>query len=97
MKNIAIFASGSGSNAEQIIRHFNENADKGVQVTLLLPNNPKAYALERAKNLKVDSLVFSREDFYSTEKVKNALTAKNVDFIVLAGFLWLMPANIINA
>jgi len=96
MKSIAIFASGSGSNAEQIIRHFNEHG-KNARVTLLLSNNSKAYALERAKNLKVDSLIFSREDFYNTEKIKNVLITKNVDFIVLAGFLWLMPQNIVDA
>ncbi len=95
MKNIAIFVSGSGSNAEQIIRHFN-GQEKGACVALLLSNNPKAYALERAKNLGVESITFSREGFYNSEKIKNILLKKNIDFVVLAGFLWLMPENIIN-
>ena len=96
MRNIAIFASGSGSNAEQIIRHFNEH-DRSARVALLLSNNSKAYALERASSLGVESLVFSRADFYASESVKNALAAKKIDFIVLAGFLWLIPLDIISA
>ncbi|MDR2937543.1 MAG: phosphoribosylglycinamide formyltransferase, partial [Prevotellaceae bacterium] len=98
MRNIAIFASGSGSNAEQIIRHFNENSGKkNARVTLLLSNNPSAYALQRAKNLGVESLTFSREDFCNSEKIKNVLLEKSIDFVVLAGFLWLTPKNIIDA
>ncbi len=96
MKNIAVFASGSGSNAEQIIRYFKEHHLE-ARVALLLSNNPNAYALERAKNFQVDSLVFSREDLYNTSKIKNALTSNNIDLIVLAGFLWLMPNDIVAA
>ena len=96
MRNIAIFASGSGSNAEQIIRYFNKSA-KSARVALLLSNNHEAYALERAGRLGVETLVFSREDFYATDSVKNALAAKKIDFIVLAGFLWLIPLDIISA
>ncbi len=95
MKNIAIFASGSGSNAEQIIRHLNGQG-KGMRVTLLLSNNPKAYALERAAKLGVASLVFSREALHGGG-VSETLISQNIDFIVLAGFLWLMPAAIIEA
>lgn len=96
MKNIAIFASGSGSNAEQIIRYFNEREEK-ARVTLLLCNNPQAFALERAKSLQVRSLVFSREDLCGTAKVKDILLSENIDLVVLAGFLWLMPPNIVEA
>ncbi len=90
MTNIAIFASGSGSNAENIIKHF-EGSDK-ARVVLLLANTPKAYALERAKRLGVPSMVFSREDFASEEKILGILDSHSVDYVVLAGFLWLVPS-----
>ncbi|MBQ4278592.1 MAG: phosphoribosylglycinamide formyltransferase [Rikenellaceae bacterium] len=92
MKNIAIFASGSGTNAENIIRYF---AGSGrVRVSLLLSNSPKAYALTRAEQLGVPTVVFDREEFGSG-KVANILEQNKVDYLVLAGFLWLVPAGLI--
>lgn len=94
MKNIAIFASGSGTNAENIIKYF-ENSDK-AEVCVVLTNNPKAGVIERAHSLFVDVHVFNREDLYNTQKVLNILNQYNIDLIVLAGFLWLVPENIIK-
>ncbi|MGI5913521.1 MAG: phosphoribosylglycinamide formyltransferase [Bacteroidales bacterium] len=95
MSNIAIFASGSGSNAENIIRHFFGN--KKANVKLILTNNPDAYVIERAKNLNINCLIFNREDLYVTDKIFNVLISNKIDFIVLAGFIWLVPDNIIKA
>jgi len=94
MRNIAIFASGSGTNAENIIRYFSER--KSVKVALVLSNKPDAYVLERASRLKVPAGTFNRSDFYQTDKVLEKLREYKIDFIVLAGFLWLIPEKILN-
>jgi phosphoribosylglycinamide formyltransferase-1 len=92
---IAIFASGSGTNAEEIMRYFQHNSS--VKVVLLLSNNPEAYALERARKFNVPSRVFNREQWKSTECVLEWLEEKKVTHIVLAGFLWLVPTILIKA
>ena len=95
MKNIAIFASGSGTNAENIIRFF--RMDPGIKVQLVCSNKPGAKVLERAENLGVRTCTFNRQEFYDTEYVLEKLQSEGIDFIVLAGFLWLVPENLINA
>jgi phosphoribosylglycinamide formyltransferase-1 len=94
-KRIAIFASGSGSNAQKIMEHFKRNAD--AEVVLILTNNPQAYVLQRADNFEIPSHVFTRHEFYQTDDVINLLKNLQVDLIVLAGFLWLAPASLLNA
>ncbi|MDO4230078.1 MAG: phosphoribosylglycinamide formyltransferase [Capnocytophaga sp.] len=94
MKKIIIFASGSGSNAEQIATYFKEN--KQVAVSLILSNNPKAGVLERAKRLQIPSIVFDRRAFYHSQVVLDIVKAQSPDLIVLAGFLWKFPENIIQ-
>ncbi|HOS72602.1 MAG TPA: phosphoribosylglycinamide formyltransferase [Bacteroidales bacterium] len=94
MKNIAIFASGSGTNAENIIRYFS-NSDS-ARVVLVLSNRSDAFVLKRAKALSVETLFFERGDFYGSGRVPGILQARNIDFIVLAGFLWLVPEDIIE-
>lgn len=90
MTNIAIFASGSGTNAEAIMDHF---ADSSCgRVALLLSNRADAYALRRAERFGVPVAVFSREEFCDPDgKVAALLREHQIDFIVLAGFLWLVP------
>jgi len=95
MRNIAIFASGSGTNAENIIRYFSNN--KSVQVTLILSNRKEAYVLKRAATLNVRSVFFDRKDLYEKDKVLRYLAMYKIDFIVLAGFLWLIPESILSA
>ncbi len=92
--NIAIFASGSGSNAQRIIEYFEQRQD--IKVKVLLANRPDAYALERAKRLGIPTFVFSREDFFSSDRVLEYLKENSVDWIVLAGFLWLIPQNLLK-
>lgn len=94
MKRIAIFASGTGSNAEVIIRHFEFHDD--AQVTLLISNNPNAGALSVAREHGVKTLVVSKEDFFSPESIVEELKAEGIDLIILAGFLWLIPQVIIQ-
>lgn len=94
MKRIAIFASGSGTNAEQIIRHFKNNGKAITEV--VLTNNPNAVVIERAKNLHTPSFIFSKEDFYGSDKIGKLLQRLQIDLIVLAGFLWLVPESLIK-
>jgi len=94
MKNIAIFASGNGSNAEKIIKHFENRAD--TRVTLVLSNNKNAFVIKRAKNLGVETVTFSKEQFYKTNEILEILNQNNTDLIVLAGFLWLIPGNLLQ-
>jgi phosphoribosylglycinamide formyltransferase 1 len=94
MKNIVIFASGAGTNAENIIRYFSN--EKKAKVVLVLSNKPQAKVLERAAALGVDVFFFDRRQFYETEEVLFILQRRNTDLIVLAGFLWLVPTRIIE-
>ena len=95
MKHIALFASGSGSNAEKIADYFVDNAN--VTITLILSNNPKAGVIERARRLHIPVLLFDRTTFYSTRQVTELLLNQGIDLIVLAGFMWLMPADLVRA
>lgn len=94
MKKIAVFASGSGSNAEKIIEHF--AASPLARVSLLLANNPEAYALERASRHGVETVVFDRGQFLSGD-ITSELVRRGIDYVVLAGFLWLVPAGMVEA
>jgi len=93
MKRIAIFASGSGSNAENIIAYFQKN--KKAEVVLVLSNNPGALVLERAKNLGVQNLVFTKQQLNDSKWANENL--KDLDLVVLAGFLWKLPDHILES
>jgi len=93
--NIAIFASGSGTNAEEIMKYFRHH--NVIEVTLLVSNNPDAYALERAKKFHVPSKAFTRQEFRDTTVLLDWLHEKSVTHVVLAGFLWLIPDYLLKA
>lgn len=93
-KNIAIFASGSGSNAENIICHFKNNP--AIKVVLVVSDQPQAYVLERCKVLEVDSVVFPKEKWANPYLIISQLKEYQVDFIVLAGFLRRIPKELIE-
>ena len=95
MKSIAIFASGAGSNAENIIRHF-KNHPK-VRVDSVWSNNKEAYVLQRAQNLGVESRYFTREEFSGSDKMIVELKNRHIDLVVLAGFLWLVPPGFVDS
>jgi len=94
-KRIAIFASGSGSNAQKLMEHFKRSND--TEISLVLTNNADAYVLQRADNFEIPSHIFDKHEFYKTEEVIDLLKNLDIDFIVLAGFLWLIPQNLIAA
>ena len=93
--NIAIFVSGSGTNCENIIRYF-QNSDK-INIALVLSNRADAYALERAKNLNVPSVVVPKADFMSEQVLIPIMKEYHIDFIVLAGFLLMIPDFLLKA
>ncbi|MBL85532.1 MAG: phosphoribosylglycinamide formyltransferase [Winogradskyella sp.] len=94
MKRIVIFASGSGSNAENLIKFF-QNSDN-ASVIQVLTNNPHAKVLDRCKRLNVSALSFNRIAFSKSEDVLNVLRSSQPDLIVLAGFLWKFPEFILK-
>jgi phosphoribosylglycinamide formyltransferase-1 len=94
IKKIAIFASGSGTNAQKIIEYFADN--KSIAIDSLWSNNPGAYALKRAAGLGIGTFVFNRHQLYESEEVRQKLHQRGIDLIVLAGFLWLIPETLIN-
>ncbi len=95
MKNIALFASGSGSNAENIIKYFENHPN--VRVDSVWSNKSGAFVLQRALNLGVESHYFTRKEFYETDKLMNELQKRKIELIVLAGFLLLVPPKFIEA
>jgi phosphoribosylglycinamide formyltransferase-1 len=94
LTKIALFASGSGTNAQNIIQYFADN--KFITIDSLWSNNPKAYALTRAQGMGVKTFVFNRHQLYETDEILKMLQDRGIDMIVLAGFLWLVPEAIIN-
>jgi phosphoribosylglycinamide formyltransferase 1 len=95
MIKIAIFASGSGSNAENIINFFKDNPE--VEVSMILTNNPHAGVIERSHRLNIPLVLFSKNSFKETNKIVELLENQAIDWIILAGFLWLVPENLIHA
>jgi phosphoribosylglycinamide formyltransferase 1 len=94
MRNIAIFASGSGSNAENVIQYF--STGNTAKVSLVLSNKRQALVLKRAEALNIRTVFFEYKEFYVTGKVLRYLALYKIDFIVLAGFLWLVPESILD-
>ncbi len=94
MRNIAIFASGSGTNAENIIKYFSTR--NSARVALVLSNRREAFVLKRAAALDIKTFFFDRNDFYDSGAVLARLKDEGIDFVVLAGFLWLVPDDILS-
>lgn len=94
MLNIAIFASGGGSNAEAIIEYLKNHSD--LSVRLIVSNRKNAGVLDRAVNHGIETLVIDRKDFYENKNVTSKLATSQIDIVVLAGFLWLIPKYLIE-
>ena len=92
---IAIFASGNGSNAENIFNYFKDN--KTVEIVSILSNKKDAYVFQRASNIDVPSFYYSNNDFREGSKIIELLKSQNIDIIILAGFLLRIPQSIIHA
>ncbi|PKQ68864.1 phosphoribosylglycinamide formyltransferase [Raineya orbicola] len=94
-QRIAIFASGNGTNAENVILYFQNHAT--IEVACVLSNKADAFVLERAKKYRIPTYIFQKTDFYETNKVLEILQKEQISWIILAGFLWLVPENILQA
>ena len=94
MKNIVIFASGSGSNAENIYNYIKNNDD--INISLIVTNNKNAFVIERAKKLNIPCEIITKSQFQNNQFVLDTLSKYNTDFIVLAGFLLLIPEYLIE-
>ena len=95
MKHIAIFASGTGSNATKIVEYFAGN--ENIKVSLIVSNKADAAVLKMAAENDIATSVITRAEFYQTENILNTFKAHQVDFVVLAGFLWLIPPYLVEA
>ena len=94
MTKLARFASGNGSNAENIVEYFKNHERIGV--SLIVSNNHEAMVLDRAKRLDVPTYTFDKATFYESQDVLEELRAKNIDYIILAGFMWLIPDYLVK-
>ena len=94
MKRIAIFASGTGSNAQKILAHFKTSPN--IQVALIVSNKPNAGVLNFAKEFDTPSLIIDRERFLKGDGYVPELQAAKIDWIILAGFLWKIPVSLLN-
>ena len=95
MKRLAIFVSGSGTNCENIIRYF--AIDNDVDISLVLSNRSDAYALVRAKKYGVPTVIMPKEEFNQESKLMGLMKEYQIDLIVLAGFLLMIPDFLIRA
>ena len=98
MKKIAVFASGSGTNAENLINYFNKTSD--YKICIVLSNNKEAFVLKRSERLGIPFIIFNKEQLSETpgfqgESVQSILDYNNIDFIILAGFLLMIPQKMI--
>jgi phosphoribosylglycinamide formyltransferase-1 len=92
--HIAIFASGTGSNAKKIIDYFKH--DSQIAVSLIVSNNLTAPVLDIGRQKGIPTHVLRREEFYKTENILEIFNKYSIDFVVLAGFLWLVPAYLVH-
>jgi phosphoribosylglycinamide formyltransferase-1 len=94
MSKIVVFASGSGTNAEKVIEYLNKSVEK--KVSAVFSNKKNAGVIARSERLNVPVYEFDRADFYETGRVGELLEREDPDLIVLAGFLWLVPGEMIK-
>ncbi len=94
MNKIAIFASGTGSNAEKIIQYFNSHSS--VAVDLVVSNRKNAGVLKMAEANGVDTLIIERSSFYGSTNILNTFRERDISYLILAGFLWLIPEKLIE-
>ncbi len=94
MKKLSLFASGNGTNVQQISEYFANNSE--VKVDCVVVNKQNIFVIQRAKNLGIDCFYFNKEDFYNSNKVLDLMQQRGIDYIILAGFLWLIPDSLLK-
>jgi len=95
MKRIAIFASGTGTNTENIIEYFSTNPE--IKIEFIICNNSKAKVIDVANEADIPYYLITKKDLYDNDRVLDLLKSSNIDLVVLAGFLWMVPEKILNA
>lgn len=95
MKRLAIFVSGSGTNMERIGQHFSRHPE--IHPALVVCSDPRAAALQRAKNLEIESVIITKSNFREGDILLKLLKEKQIDWLILAGFLWLIPSELVDA
>jgi phosphoribosylglycinamide formyltransferase-1 len=95
VKKLAIFASGTGSNAEKIIDYFQDRSD--VEVAIVLSNKEDAKVLNMAEGNGIETMVFNRQEFLEDNTVLEKLAQFPIEMVILAGFLWKVPDNLLEA
>lgn len=95
MIKLAILASGNGTNAQRISEYFSNHQQ--ISVDCIIYNRRDAYVAKRAEQLGIPAYYFGRDDFYNNGKVLQFLKERHIDWVILAGFLWLVPENMLNA
>lgn len=93
--SVAVFASGNGTNAERLFEYFENHSS--IKIELLFCNNPTAMVIKRAEKWSVPVILFDRHELRNTQLVQDALKERRIHWIALAGFLWLLPSNIVSA
>ena len=96
-KKLALFASGGGTNVQQITEHFQARPQSGVEVDCVVYNRRDAYVAERAQRLGVPAFYMSKADFLESDKVLTLMRERGIDYIILAGFLLLVPPRLLAA
>lgn len=94
-KRLAIFASGSGSNAEKIAEYFKKHPN--IEISLILSNNPQAGVIARARKFQIPVVLFDKKTFYDTKRIVELLQNQHIDLVVLAGFMMLIPEAMVQA
>jgi phosphoribosylglycinamide formyltransferase-1 len=97
MMRVAVFASGSGSNAENLIKFWQQKPNAPARVVLLVSGKPDAPVVDKARRLRVPVVVISRRALSHPEDLIRVLKSENIDALVLLGFLWLLPPDLIQA
>ena len=94
-KRLAIFASGSGSNAEKIAEYFKNHPN--IEISLILSNNPQAGVIARARKFQIPVVLFDKKTFNDTNRIVELLQNQHIDLVVLAGFMMLIPEAMVQA
>ena len=95
MSKVALFASGTGTNAQKIIEYFQSHPS--IKCVLLISNKKEAPALAMAQSYGLETKIIKRDAFYNSQELLKELQSKDIDFLVLAGFLWLVPSYLTDA
>lgn len=97
IKRLALLASGNGTNVQQVTEYFQSNPDSGIVVDCIIYNRKEAYVATRAEKLGVEAFYMNKDDFFGGNRVVDLLRQRQIDYVILAGFLLLIPANLLKA